>query len=142
MGIFILPLIIIAFLLWMSIKQSPKATVNPRKYNVVIPLVIGIVTYIVLSVMASNLLNDGYDIGAKISNDVLFCSVIAIVISFCLAKSYLDRLIYFVVIVVISAIVLSNWKELGYGTAIILFLTHLAVIAVAAIKRNKPTFFK
>lgn len=139
----IIVLLIVGFFVWKDVKNQSKSIkqqgMAQKRYAVTIPLIIGIVTYIVLSVIVSNVLNDGYDIDAKISNDVSFCAVIAIVASWFIAKSNLDRLIYLAIIVIISAIAISNWRELSYGTAIITHLTNISVIVIAALKRNKPT---
>lgn len=139
----IIVLLIVGFFVWKNVKNQSKSIkqqgMAQKKYGVTIPLIIGIVTYIVLSVIASNVLNDGYDIDARISNDVFFCALIAIAASWFIAKSNLDRLIYLIIIVIISAIAISNWKDLSYGTAIITHLTNITVIVIAALKRNSPT---
>lgn len=136
-------LLIVGFFAWKDVKNQSKRIkqqgMAQKRYGVTIPLIIGIVTYIVLSVIASNVLNDGYDIDARISNDVFFCAIIAIAASWLIAKSNLDRLIYLVIIVIISAIAILKWRELSYGTAIITHLTNISVIVIAALKRNKPT---
>ena len=51
----------------------------------------------------------------------------------------MDRLVYLAIVAIISAIAISNWKDLSYGTAIITHLTNISVIIIAALKRNKPT---
>ena len=144
-GVFgvIFVLVIVGFFAWKDIKKQSisrkKQAAEQKRYSVTIPLIVGVVTYIVLSVIASNVLNDGYDIDARISNDVFFCAIIAIVTSWLIAKSYLDRLVYLAIVAIISAIAISNWKDLSYGTAIITHLTNISVIIIAALKRNKPT---
>lgn len=144
-GVFgvIFVLVIVGFFAWKDIKKQSisrkKQAAEQKRYSVTIPLIVGVVTYIVLSVIASNVLNDGYDIDARISNDVFFCAIIAIVTSWLTAKSYLDRLVYLAIVAIISAIAISNWKDLSYGTAIITHLTNISVIIIAALKRNKPT---
>ncbi len=144
-GVFgvIFVLVIVGFFAWKDIKKQSisrkKQAAEQKRYSVTIPLIVGVVTYIVLSVIASNVLDDGYDIDARISNDVFFCAIIAIVTSWLIAKSYLDRLVYLAIVAIISAIAISNWKDLSYGTAIITHLTNISVIIIAALKRNKPT---
>lgn len=144
-GVFgvIFVLVIVGFFAWKDIKKQSisrkKQAAEQKRYSVTIPLIVGVVTYIVLSVIACNVLNDGYYIGERISNDAFICAIIAIVTSWLIAKSYLDRLVYLVIVAIISGIALSIWHDLGYGTAFIIHLTNMSVIIIAALKRNKPT---
>ena len=142
-GVIFVLLVGFCFFAWKDIKKQSisrkKQAAEQKKYSVTIPLIVGVVTYMVLSVIACNVLNDGYYIGERISNDAFICAIIAIVTSWLIAKSYLDRLVYLVIVTIISGIALSIWHDLGYGTAFIIHLTNMSVIIIAALKRNKPT---
>ena len=146
-GVIFVLLVGFCFFAWKDIKKQSisrkKQAAEQKKYSVTIPLIVGVVTYMVLSVIACNVLNDGYYdgyyIGERISNDAFICAIIAIVTSWLIAKSNLDRLVYLVIVAIISGIALSIWHDLGYGTAFIIHLTNMSVIIIAALKRNKPT---
>lgn len=125
------------------IPTQVDVTNSPHKgYSVTVPAIIGIVAYIVITVILSNVFNHyrgTYEIEAAISNDILYCSATCWVISWIIAKSNLDRALYFFAILIICGIAISFWEELQYGTAIIVFITHFAIIIIASIKRNHPT---
>lgn len=138
-------IVAIIILLWPCVWQSRNyKAIGNKKYSVAIPLIVGIVAYIVLSVIASNILQDKrfMDAETSISNDVLFCGIITIAVSWIITRSHLERLIYLFVVIFIHGISESNWEKLGYGTAVIVFLTDLCIIAIASLKRNNPLFLK
>lgn len=120
-----------------------ESKVNKKHYSVAVPAIVGIVFYLVISVLCSNLLNKGITTtDIRISNDIFFCGITAVITTAIIAKSNLDRMVYAVVISVVSTITYCNWESLGYGTAFIVFLTEITLIIVSAIKRNHPTRVK
>lgn len=87
----------------------------------------------------SNILNETAALESRIGNDILFCTLTAIVITSIIAKSNLDRLIYCLVIIGVSIVAYKNWEILSYGTAVIVFVADISLILIAAIKRNYPS---
>ena len=54
-----------------------ESKVNKKHYSVAVPAIVGIVFYLVISVLCSNLLNKGITTtDIRISNDIFFCALI------------------------------------------------------------------
>ena len=107
--------------------------IGTKKYSVTIPLIIGLALYIVLTILLSNVGNTDIEIAINT------CTIIGTIVALCIAKSNVDRLIYIIVNVIIAVIAHKFWKELLYGTAVVVVVTNISIIVVSALKRNKPT---
>lgn len=108
------------------------------KGGMALPLVVGIVAYVVLSVLVGNLLGSDYDLGASIRSNITLCGIVAVLVSWCIDKSSLNRCVYFAAVVAVSAVCASCWEQLQYGAAVAVHLTNVAVIVVACLRRGKP----
>ena len=109
-----------------------------EKGGVALPLVVGIVVYVVLSVLCGNLLGSSGGLGESIRSDTILCGIVAVLTSWCIDKSSLNRCIYLAAVVAVSSVCALNWEQLLYGAAVAAHLTNVAVIVVAAMRRGKP----
>lgn len=121
-------------------SNKEKLDNNPSKYSTIFISFIGVILYVVLSVLLCNLLRSPFiEPETAVQNEIFICSIICAIISVIIAKSNIDRLIYLVAIALIAAICIGNVIALGLGVAFIIFATNIAIIIVAAYKRKYPT---
>ena len=73
-----------------------------------------------------------------IRSNITLCGIVAVLVSWCIDKSSLNRCVYFAAVVAVSAVCASCWEQLQYGAAVAVHLTNVAVIVVACLRRGKP----
>lgn len=120
---------------------------DPSKKGKGIFYIIGIVGYIILSVVACALLNPKntyylsyYGANDAILIDSLYCTLVASLLIFVLAKSWGNRIVISILTIIISfiwiGICLDSLEQFGYGTGILLFLIHFTFIIIAVYRRK------
>ena len=125
-----------------SLHYNVMADIRTSKHSVKFTAFISIICYIVSSIILCPLLKgNGISIKDSIESDVITCGICCLIISWIVAKSNIDRLIYLLIIILISWICIENWESLSYGTFFVTLLSQIGILVYASIKRYKPTEF-